>query len=342
MRFRWWGAALVSACAVGLSVVSVGGVTAAPASPASPSSGVTSFYRDSTTISGLPSFGGISGIDRTGNGTYALISTDVGRFGPARYYNATIPFSSTTGVASQGRITGGGTILGPGNLPILPGGAQFEGLRRLGGGYVVAGGGNQQFVRVVGGLGNHLRDLPLPAAYRSSAKSGLNGQRGLTGVAVAPGDRVSAITAGGLKQDPRSSARLLTWAGRGTSEHVYRTDGDKVAADVLAVNNTDYLVLERGKGRTARIYWTTTRGAQSVTGKQKLSGREAAMPKKSIFSTEPLTGLVAGNMSGLAWGNWFPDHPWMTYRARALYIVTNDAFSGPTRVHVLEVRLPKH
>ncbi|NED69944.1 esterase-like activity of phytase family protein, partial [Streptomyces sp. SID10244] len=77
--------------------MSVGGVSAAPASP---SSGVTSFYRDSTTISGLPTFGGISGIDRTGNGTFALISTDVGRFGPARYYNATIPFSSTTGVAS--------------------------------------------------------------------------------------------------------------------------------------------------------------------------------------------------------------------------------------------------
>ena len=315
-------------------------MTAGAAVAAPSSSEPIALYRDSTIIGAVPTFGAISGLDRTGNGTYVLISTDVGRQGPARTYNATIPFTSNLGFTGGGRVTGGGTVFAPYNLPILPGGAQFEGIRRLGDGYVVASGGANPFVRVTGPIGNHVRDLPLPSAYRVSGKSGLNGQRGFTGVAVSPGDRVSAITAGGLKQDARTSARLITWAGRGTSEYVYRTDGDKVAADVLAVNNTDYLVLERGNGRAARIYWTTTRGATPVTGKKELSGREKSMPKKRIFSTAPLTRLAAGNMSGLAWGNWLPATPSKGYRSRILYIVTNDMFAGPTRVHGLEVHLP--
>ncbi|AZG46360.1 esterase-like activity of phytase family protein [Gordonia insulae] len=334
MRLRLWGAALVSVCAVGLSVVSAGGAVAAP-------SGADAVYRDSSVINGVPTFGAISGIDRTDNGDYALISTDVGRQGPARVYTAKIPFMSTTGFLGAGSVNGGGPILGPYNLPPLPGQAQFEGIRRIGADYVVASGGANQFVRQIGKFGNYIRDLGLPSAYRPTAKTGLNGQRGFTGVAVGPGGRISAITAGGLKQDPATSARLLTWAGRGTSEHVYRTDGDKVAADVLSVNNTDFLVLERGKGRIGRVYWTTTRGAQSVTGAQRLTGREKAMPKKLIFSTAPLPRLDTGNMSGLGWGNWIPDRPWLTYRARTLFIVSNNAFAGPTRVHALEVHLPK-
>ncbi|MEE4022209.1 esterase-like activity of phytase family protein [Gordonia sp. PKS22-38] len=334
MRIRLWGAALVSACAVAVSTMTTGVAAAAP-------SDVVALYRDSTIVGAVPTFGGISGLDRTGNGTYVLISTDVGRFGPARTYNAHIPFLSSEGFTAGGRITGAGTVFGPNNLPILPGGAQFEGIRRVGDGFVVAGGGNHQFVRLTGPIGNHVRDLPLPAAYRVTPKSGLNGQRGLTGVAVAPGDRISAITAGGLKQDRSNSARLITWAGRGTSEHVYRTDRGNVAADVIAVNNTDYLVLERGNGRAARIYWTTTSGATPVGGKQKLSGRETPMRKKQIFSTAPLPRLVAGNMSGLAWGNWLPERSSDQYRARVLYVVTNDMFAGPTRVHGLEVHLPK-
>ncbi len=363
MRLRLWGAVLATAGAVGLSGTTVGAADAAPAPKT-----VVSFYTDSTTIGRLiPTFGAISGIDRTGSGQYVLVSTDVGRLGPARFYTATIPYNSVTGFAggpaadsgspfvgfgssnietgssmlAGPAVAGGGTILGPGNLPMLPGAAQFEGIRAVGNDYVVASGGANQFVRVLGRNGSYLRDLPLPSAYRVTSKTGLNGQLGLTGVAVGPGDRISAITAGGLKQDPRTSARLITWAGRGTSEYVYRTDRDKVAADVLSVNNTDFLVLERGKGRVTRIYWTTTRGAQPVSGKKKLAGTEKVMLKRPVFSTAPLHDLNAGNMSGLAWGDWIPGSRGQKYRARTLFVVTNDVFAGPTRIHSLEVQFPK-
>lgn len=343
MRLRLWGALLAAACTVGTMGSGAGTALADPpaGTPSASPSTVTALYQDSTTIPGIPTFGGISGIDRAGNGQYVMISTDVGRHGPARVFDTTIPFVSGMGFTTAPTVTGGGTVLGPFNLPMLPGSAQFEGIRERRGGFVVVSGGPQQFVRLIGNLGNFETELRLPAAYRSTKRSGLAGQRGLTGVAVTPSGKISAITAGGLRQDGAHASRLLSWRGGKNSEFVYRTDGDKVAADLLAVNDTDYLVLERGRGRTTRIYWTTTRGATPVTGKARLSGGEQTMRKRQIFSTAPLPGLVAGNMSGLAWGNWLSDRPWLKYRARMLYVVTNDVFAGPTRVHALEVRFPK-
>ncbi|MGV9670791.1 esterase-like activity of phytase family protein [Gordonia sp. NPDC003504] len=339
MRIRSWGAAFVSATAIAVSL-NAGVADAAPA----PGSSVTSRYVDTEIAPGIPTFGAISGMDRIGNGDYAMISTDVGRAGPARFYTTHINFSAALGQLGVPSLTGGGTVLGPGNLPLLPGAAQFEGIRKLGGDYVVVSGGNQEFVRQIGPIGTFVRDLPLPSAWRPTSKAGVNGQRGLTGVAVGPRGQISVLTAGGLRQDPANAARLLTFgAGRAVPqrEFVYRTDGDKVAADVIAVNDTDFLVLERGRGRVTRIYWTTTRGADAVTNKAKLAGNEKAMPKTLIFSTDPVPGLVTGNMSGMAWGNWLPDVRGQNYRARMLYVVTNNMFNGPTRVHAIEVRFPR-
>ncbi|MET9201757.1 esterase-like activity of phytase family protein [Gordonia sp. NPDC003585] len=335
MRFRLWGAAMV---VVGIVALMITPVAAAPAHSA-PAPRVTSFYLSSTGFTPVPTLGGITGIDRKPDGEYIMIASA----GLGRYFDARIPFFSSTGAFGRATVSlAGRPILGPGFMPMMPGAAQFEGVRSRGNGFVVASGGAHQFVRLLGPFGNQVRDLPLPQAYRKAKNTGLDPRRGLIGVAVAPGSgMISTLTAGGLKQDPAHSARLLIWPGRGTTEFVYRTDGDKLAADVVAVNKTDYLVLERGKGRATRIFWTTTRGAQPVTGKARLSGREVAMPKVPIFSTAPLPGLRAGNMSGLGWGNWLPDRPWLKYRARVLFVVTNDGLGVPPRVHALEVRFPK-
>lgn len=337
MRIRSWGATFVSATAI--AIVAALGSGAALAAPTTP---VASRYVDTTVVPDIPTFGAISGIDRIGNGDYAMIATDVGRAGPARFYTAHIDYWDRIGRLGVPRLTGGGTVLSPANLPLLPGDAQFEGIRAIAGGYVVASGGAHQFVRQIGPVGTFVRDLPLPSAWRSTRASGVNGQRGITGVAVGPRGQISVITAGGLRQDPGNAARLLTFgSGRTQSEFVYRTDPDKVAADVLAVNDTDFLVLERGKGRVTRIYWTTIRGADAVTGKARLAGNEKSMPKTQIFSTDPLPGLIAGNMSAMAWGNWLPDNRSLSYRSRMLYVVTNNNFAGPTRIHALEIRLPR-
>lgn len=339
MRIRSWGAAFISVAAITTSV-GVGAATAVPA----PAATVTSRYVDTEIAPGLPTFGAISGIDQIRNGEYAMISTDVGRAGPARFYTARIDYSVGLGRVATPVLTGGGTVLGPNNLPLLPGDAQFEGIRKFGGGYVVASGGDREFVREIGPIGTFVRDLPLPSAWRPTRVSGVNGQRGITGVAVGPRGQISVLTAGGLRQDPGNAARLLTFgSGRAVAQRelVYRTDPDKVAADVLAVNDTDFLVLERGRGRVTRIYLATTAGADEVTNKTALSGSERAMPKTEIFSTDPIPALVTGNMSGMAWGNWLPDVRGHNYRGRTLYVVTNNMLAGPTRIHAIEVRFPK-
>ncbi|MBD0860507.1 esterase-like activity of phytase family protein [Gordonia sp. zg691] len=335
MRLRLWGATIVGACVLGLSsAVAVQPASATPASGA----GVTAFYTDSTTVgNGLPTVNRISGLDRIGNGRYVMISEDVL---PARFFTATIGYTSATAsFHGTPRINGGGTVLGPWFLPLIPGQAQFEGIRQTNGGYTVLSGGNTPFIRQIGPIGQVTRDVPLPAAWRPSSKSGTTGQRGLTGLAVGPQGQISVLTAGGLRQDGRSSARLLT-LGKSNREFVYRTDANKQAADVLAVNATDFLVLERGPGKLANIFWTTTRGAASVTGKKKLSGREKAMTKRRIFSTTGTPRLVTGNMSGLAWGNWHPDDPFAKTRTRTLLVVSDDV-GAPNRVHSFEVQIPK-
>ena len=339
MSFRSWGTAVLAAAMVMLIGTAVP-AHAAPTPSVTDSAGVTR-YLNTVIVPGVPTFGAISGIDRIGRGDYAMVSTDVGRAGPARTYTVNFPVDAASQIAAVPSFTGVGTILGPGNLPILPGRAQFEGIRGFGANYVVASGGNTPFVRIVGRAGNFVRDLPLPRSYRSTKTSGLAGQRGLTGVAVSPQGYISVITAGGLRQDVGNAARLLTFAKGGNRELVYKTDPGKVAADVLAVNDTDFLVLERGQGRVTRIYWTTSRGAESVTGKQKLSGKERAMPKKVIFDVAPLPYLATGNISGMSWGPWLPEQKGKKYRSRSLLLVTNNAFAGPTRLHGLEYRFPK-
>lgn len=335
MRPRLWGATIAGALVLGLS--SALGVQPASATPAS-GAGVSAFYTDSTSLGTfVPTFNQITGLDRTGNGRYVLIAEDAL---PPRFFDAHIGYSSeTASFVGSPAITGGGTVLGPWFIPQLPGTAQFEGIRKSNGGYTVVSGGGNQFVRQIGPIGQFIRDLPLPAAWRPAAKSGVAGQRGLTGLAVGPQGQVSVITAGGLKQDARNSARLLTF-GKPNREFVYRTDADKVAADVLAINGTDFLVLERGAGRLASIYWATTRGATGVAGKHKLTGKEKAMTKRRVFSTAATPRLAAGDMSGLAWGNWHPDTPFAKARSRTVLVVSQTAGS-PTRVHSFELQLPK-
>ncbi|MEO9326331.1 esterase-like activity of phytase family protein [Gordonia aurantiaca] len=335
MKLRLWGATIAGVCALGLS--STLGVQPATATPAS-GAGVSAFYTDTASLSTfVPTVNQITGLDRTGNGQYVLIAEDAL---PPRFFNARIRYSSeTASFVGRPALNGAGTVLGPWFIPQLPGTAQFEGIRKTNGGYTVVSGGGNQFIRQIGPFGQFVRDIPLPAAWRPAAKSGVAGQRGLTGLAVGPKGQLSVITAGGLKQDGRTSARLLTF-GKTNREFVYRTDANKRAADVLAISDTDFLVLERGAGRLANIFWTTTRGATPVAGKKKLTGKEKAMTKRRIFSTVATPRLIAGDMSGLAWGNWHPDTPFAKTRSRTVLVVSQTAGS-PTRIHSFELNLPK-
>lgn len=333
MRLRLWGvAAIAAACVTGLLTSLAAPATADPGRIIAP-------YMSTTVVgAGVPTFGGISGIDRIGSGNYALIAADPA---PARFFTTQVGFSARSTNFSGWGLTGGGTVFGPGNVPVLPGGAHFTGIRQLGGNYVVTSRGPQQFIRVIGGIGNHIRDLPLPGPYRPTRTTGLTPDRGFGGVAVGPQGQISAITKGGLRQNSSTAARLLVYpnarsGAAGARDYLYRTDGDKKVADVIAINSTDYLVLERGPGRSTAIYWTTIGGADTIGG--ELTPQQRPLVKRPVFSSSNVPRLNTGNMSGMAWGNWLPDRARQDYRARTLYVVTADT---PTRLHALEVRFPR-
>ena len=123
MSLRSWGATVVSAL-LGTSVLlGISGMSAGTAHSATP---IIARYTDTAYVSGVPTFGAISGIDRIGANRFAMISTDVGRGGPARFFTSQFSYTSgAAGFTSNPGIDGGGVLLGPGNIPPLPGSAQY-------------------------------------------------------------------------------------------------------------------------------------------------------------------------------------------------------------------------
>ncbi|MCX6471314.1 MAG: esterase-like activity of phytase family protein [Corynebacteriales bacterium] len=343
--------------------LAVGTVVAAPSSAAPGLRGPSARYVDTMTVPDnfipFPArFGGLSGIDNIGGGNYVAVSDDKVQYGATRYYQFGLPitpdgmFASTTP-----QINGGGTILGPGNVPILPGGADLEGIRKLGGNYVVSSEGARPFVRVITPPGLYVRDLPIPRAYLPGRSSGLAVNDGFEGLAVTPGGSIALMTEQALRQDgpaPTKAAgtrsRLLVYGARGcTNEYVYRTDplarnasnrASKGVSEILAVNATDFLVLERGfdpaTGRNdIKVYFSTTRGATSVTGVNRLSGRETVMPKTLVYDFASLPLLRPDNVEGMAFG------PRLSGNRRALILISDDNFNNPTqhtKLHLLALR----
>ncbi|MEI5522123.1 esterase-like activity of phytase family protein [Streptomyces brasiliscabiei] len=233
--------------------------------------------------------------------------------------------------------------------------------------------GQPAFVRETSASGAYVRELPLPKAYapvRSESgtlTAGVRNNQALEGLTLSPDGREAVtITENALVQDgpaagltAKSPSRLLVMdrrTGRAEAEHVYEVDpisaaptaplpapvgtysADRGVSEILAINKTDYLTVERsfasGVGFAIRLYWTTTRGATDVRGKAKLSGSERPMPKKLLYDFT-LSATDADNVEGITWGPTLPDG------SRTLVLVADDNFGfngSVTRFHLLSVR----
>jgi hypothetical protein len=342
---------LLTATAAALTL----GGTAAHAVPASPAAKYISTMTVPDNFIPAPvRWGGISGLENIGGGDYVGVSDDQGQFGPARYFRFRLPtagngmFTTATPV-----LTGGGTVLAPNNLPLLPGQMDMEGIRKLGGNYVISSEGARPWIRVVTPLGIYVRDLRIPSAYIPGPGKGMGVNDGFEGLAVTPNGSVAAMTEEALRQDggaptiaSGTASRLAVFGSRGTSEYVYRTDplakgasskATKGVSEILAVNDTDFYVLERGydpatNRNDVKVFFTTTRGATQVGGKYKLSGSEKVMPKRLIFDFGMLPLLRSDNVEGMAYG------PRLADGRRSLILVSDDNFATPrqhTKFHLL-------
>lgn len=233
--------------------------------------------------------------------------------------------------------------------------------------------GQPAFVREAAMSGGYVRELPLPTAYapvRSAAgtlTAGVRNNQALEGLTLSPDGRtVATITENALVQDgpaaaltTKSPSRLLLMdrrTGKPEAEHVYEVDpisdaptaplpapvgtyaADRGVSEVLAINETDYLTVERsfasGVGFSIRLYWTSTIGATDVNGKDALSGTEKPMPKKLLYDFTT-SATDADNVEGITWGPRLPDG------SRSLVLVADDNFGfngSVTKFHLLSVR----
>lgn len=156
--------------------------------------------------------------------------------------------------------------------------------------------------------GRYVRSMPLPPAYADTAGAGPSGMRlnlSLEALSISPDNRwiFAALESSLLQDGPAADfergavVRLLVYdlhnAARPPREYAYLTDnkpqpvgwspidGDAGVVDVLALNATDLLVLERGyvvedptptsrRENSIRIYWIRLSPAAEVTGRYSL------------------------------------------------------------------------
>lgn len=201
-------------------------------------------------------------------------------------------------------------------------------------------------------------DIPFPATYPPGPESGIRSNLGFEGATVF-GSTLSVLTESALAQDgpnatttTGSRARLLQTdlgdvGGHNATEYVYQAEPnpagsppDTVAgnSEILALNDTDYLIVERAGNMdtnyfTIRVFWATTTGATPVTGKAKLGGTEKPLTKHLVFDFASI-GFNPDNVEGVTFGPLLPDG------RQSLVFVADDNFNPATertQFHILAV-----
>jgi hypothetical protein len=354
-----------------VAAVAAAGVLAASPAAAHPAHSLPSLsLLDSLVVPagqqlGTP-FGGISGIDydaRTGQ--YVAISDDRSALAPARYYTLRLPIKRdklaapvvttvTTLRDTNGQAFANGTV-DPEAVRLLPGTGRLAWTSEG-----AASTGLPPFVRETSRDGSFRREYRLPAAYNpvvagGTVTAGVRNNLALESLTVsADGRSLVTATENALVQDgpaatltngSRSRVLVLDRAsGRTRAEYVYPvspiahapTDpanpyADRGLTDLLAINRTDFLAVERsyagGAGFTIQNFWTSTRGATDTGGRAALTGHEKAMSKRLLFEFPQ-----ADNVEGITWGPRLPDGH------RSLVAVTDDNFgTAGTQFHLLRL-----
>lgn len=166
--------------------------------------------------------GGLSGIDYdAASGTWRVISDDRSDFGPARFYHLTLGVSA--------KSVNGERVLG--EAPVLVDTAVRES----------ATGG--QFVR----------QLAVPGRMKmSTAETGIQARRGMSGLTISPsGSSLVSITASPLLQDGSVHTRITlqsrSLGGAVTAQYAYPLEASGEVAEILAVADQKYFVLERSR-----------------------------------------------------------------------------------------------
>lgn len=155
--------------------------------------------------------------------------------------------------------------------------------------------------------GKFLRELKIPDRYRNPETSGNRDKeaaagkgrapnRGFEGLTITPAGKLVAILQGPLLQDGGGGGRFIRMleidpATSKTREFVYKRESKKSGAnEILALSNSDFLVLERdsspGSKRFCKIFRVSLDGASDVAGIDTLPEKTLPDGIQSVRKTE--------------------------------------------------------
>ncbi|MES2888230.1 MAG: esterase-like activity of phytase family protein [Pseudomonadota bacterium] len=295
-------------------------------------------------------FGGISGLDRAADGSYWALSDDRGgERGAPRFYNLRITHGPAGPLEVQ--VTRQVRLLRPDATP-FPADARTvdpEAIRTAANGHLYwASEGiwhadparrHPPFIREMDPSGAHLREFPLPAAYRQvdNATAGSRDNKGFEALAVTPDGTLYVANEDALIQDgPTTSLQhgsvvrvtaLDPRTGAAGRQHAYALPPVPVDAaanapfgpdngltELLAVDDSHFIAVERafafGVGNTIRLVLTgfdaqTTDVSQVA---QLRPGGYRPMSRRLLLEL-PLRyqGLQIDNIEALSWGEPLPN-----------------------------------
>lgn len=302
-----------------------------------------------------PAVGGFSGIDQVGPGSYIVLSDDKGEHGPVRAYHFSTADHATFTLAGVVEFTDvHGTpyteYMDPEEIRVLPNGNFLwttEGSGKLG--KVVA----PQLIESTPD-GKEVRRIDVPKYHVPNGFStrGIHHNNGPEGMTLLDDGRTAVtIEENSLAQDGQknsakhSSLNRITFydleSGRPTKEFVVRVNAGRGATSLLADEDGELYVLERGffkdlgeNGENkAEIYKLDLSGADDVLGKKTLNGTEKTASKSLVFdfaSKRP----HPDNTEGLAWG------PRSSDGRRLMIVVTDNNFSDSQKTYFHSVLVP--
>lgn len=308
-----------------------------------------------------------------GRDLYYIVSDDRSARSPARFYTARIPVSGNgvDGVellSTRPWLNSAGAPFGPLDLdadpavvPPDPEGIAFDaGRQRL---YWSSEGERRTddpaapllldpWVRIADLDGRYLGEFTLPDGLHMSAQErGPRQNSALEGLTLSPSGRWlwTAMEGARYEDGPTATeaAGALTRVTRfdpetrsATAQYLYPLDpvtagpgGDNGLSDLVALDDSSFLVLERGYGThvAARIYRAEIAGAQDVLARPAVAGEPVrAMSKTLLADLTTTPGLVPlDNVEGITLGPALPDG------RRAVVVVSDDNFAAAQVTQVL-------
>lgn len=186
-----------------------------------------------------------------------------------------------------------------------------------------------------------------PHSAASTAQTGIRNRGGVAGLTFNPTGRLAvSATAAPLLQDGPSTVRISfanSTTGAVLSQLAYNLDpaprgGTNRLAEILTVDSSHYLVLERAEDRygrnSVRLYEATTIGANSVLPFESVVGATyAPVQKRLLVDLSDLDISRVSNFAGMTWG------PTLTSGERTLVLVSDNDCEGRTHLTALAVTL---